>query len=121
MFWSHLLRQSHVADCLTRNRFDEVISMLHASNNDEEKKKGEDGYDKLHKIRHILERLNEKFQEATEMEPCLAVDEIMIPFKSRQSLKIYMMKKQKKNGVIKFGHFLGDHATSIEFSCTATT
>lgn len=73
--------------------------MFHASNNDDERKKGEDGYDRLHKIRHILERLNEKFQEATEMEPCLAVDEMMIPFKGRVSLKVYMMKKPKKKGL----------------------
>lgn len=98
MYWSRLLRQSRVADCMTRNRFDEIISLFHASNNDDEKKKGEDGYDRLYKIRHILDRLNEKFQEATEMEPCLAVDEMMIPFKGRHSLKVYMMKKPKKWG-----------------------
>ncbi|KAL3175833.1 hypothetical protein MRX96_001014 [Rhipicephalus microplus] len=42
MYWSRLLRQSHIADCMPSNRFDEVISLLHACN-DTEKKKEEDG------------------------------------------------------------------------------
>ncbi|KAL3229427.1 hypothetical protein MRX96_023610 [Rhipicephalus microplus] len=32
------------------------------------------------------------------MEPCLAVDEMIIPFKDRHSLKVYMMKRPKKWG-----------------------
>lgn len=58
----------------------------------------QDVYDNLYKICHILDTLNEKFQQAAEMERCLAVDEMMIPFKGRHSLKVDMMKKQKKWG-----------------------
>lgn len=98
MYWSRLLRQSHIADCMPRNRFDEVISLFHACNNDNEKKKEEDGYDKLYKVRPLLSRLNYNFQGAAEMEDCLAVDEMIIPFKGRHSLKVYMNKKPRKWG-----------------------
>ncbi|KAH8041755.1 hypothetical protein HPB51_017575 [Rhipicephalus microplus] len=98
MYWSRLLRQSHIADCMPRNRFDEVISLFHACNNDTEKKKEEDGYDKLYKVRPLLSRLNYNFQGAAKMEDCLAVDEMIVPFKGRHSLKVYMSKKPRKWG-----------------------
>ncbi|KAH9375166.1 hypothetical protein HPB48_017118 [Haemaphysalis longicornis] len=80
MYWSRLLHPSHIADCMPRNRFDEVISLFHACNNDNEKKKEEDGDDKLYKVRPLLSRLKYKFQGAAEMEDCLAVDEMIIPY-----------------------------------------
>ncbi|KAH8028972.1 hypothetical protein HPB51_021674 [Rhipicephalus microplus] len=98
MYWSRLLRQSYIADCMPRNCFDEVISLFHACNNDTEKKKEEDGYDKLYKVRALLSRLNYNFQGAAEMEDCLAVDEMIVPFKGRHSLKVYMNKKPRKWG-----------------------
>lgn len=98
MYWSQLLRQTHVAECMSRNRFDEIISLFHAANNDDEKKKGEDGYDRLYRVRPVLTRLNRNFLAAAEMEPCLAVEEMMIPFKGRHSLKVYMQKKPRKWG-----------------------
>lgn len=98
MYWSWLLRQAAIADCMPRNRFDEIISLFHVCNNDDEKKKGENGYDRLYKVHHMLEKLNEAFVGADEMEPCIAVDEVIIPFKGRHSLKVYIMKKLKKWG-----------------------
>lgn len=61
MYWSQLLRQSHLTHCMPRNRFDELISLFHACNHDDEKKK-EDGYDKLYKVRPLLSGLNYKFR-----------------------------------------------------------
>ncbi|KAH8026454.1 hypothetical protein HPB51_020564 [Rhipicephalus microplus] len=95
MYWSRLLRQSHIADCMPRNCFEEVISLFHACNNDTEKKKEEDGYDKLYKVRPLLSRPNYNFQGAAEMEDCLAVDEMIVPFKGRHSLTVYMNKKPR--------------------------
>lgn len=46
MYWSRLLRQAHIADSMPRNRFDEIISLFHVANNDDQKKKGQDGYDR---------------------------------------------------------------------------
>ncbi|KAL3222868.1 hypothetical protein MRX96_028300 [Rhipicephalus microplus] len=84
MYSSRLLRQAHVADSMPRNRFDEIISLFHAANNDDEKKKGQDRYDRLYRVRPVLQRLNKNFLNAAEMEPCLAVDEMIIPFKGQE-------------------------------------
>ncbi|KAL3247599.1 hypothetical protein MRX96_057024 [Rhipicephalus microplus] len=97
LYWFRLLLQSHFAHCIPRNRFDEVISLFHACNDDTEKKKEEDGYDKLYKDRPLLSRLNYNFQGAAEMEDCLAVDEI-IQFKGRHSLKVYINENPRKWG-----------------------
>lgn len=39
MYWSRLLRQAHVADCMPRNRFHEIISLFHAAKNYDMKKR----------------------------------------------------------------------------------
>ncbi|XP_072142318.1 piggyBac transposable element-derived protein 2-like [Dermacentor andersoni] len=57
-YWSANTRQADIADCMTRNRFDEIMSLFHAGNNDEAREKGEEGYDCLHKVRHVLTSLN---------------------------------------------------------------
>ncbi|KAL3218436.1 hypothetical protein MRX96_005942 [Rhipicephalus microplus] len=57
-----------------------------------------DMIDRLYRVRPVLQRLNKNFLNAAEMEPCLAVGEMIIPFKGRHSLKIYMMKNPKKWG-----------------------
>lgn len=72
-------------------------------------------------MRPVLQRLNKNFLDAAEIEPCLAVDEMIIPFKGRHSLKVYMMKKQKKSGAIKSGHSLVGQATCISLSYMVTT
>ncbi|XP_040064667.1 piggyBac transposable element-derived protein 2-like [Ixodes scapularis] len=43
MYWSANTRQADVANCMTRNTFDEILSLIHASHNNEEVKKGDDG------------------------------------------------------------------------------
>ncbi|KAH8021364.1 hypothetical protein HPB51_015511 [Rhipicephalus microplus] len=91
MYWSRQLRQAHVADCMPRNRFDEIISLFHAANNDNMKKKGEDGYDRLYRVRLVLEVLNKNVLGAAEMETCLAVDEMIIPFKGHAAQLLLSM------------------------------
>ena len=56
-------RQSAVADAMTINRFEDILSVLHASDNELMKKKGEPGYDKLHKIRPLLDLISQNFQK----------------------------------------------------------
>ena len=87
-----------VADSMTINRFEEILSILHTNDNELEKKKGEPGYDRLHKIRPLLTLVGLAFQRCAEPEQCVCVDEQIIPFKGNHSLKVYMMKKPKKWG-----------------------
>lgn len=68
MYWSANTCHADVAYFMTRNRLDEILSLLHASNDDDKVKKGEDGHDSLQKVRHVLIRLNINFWEAAGIE-----------------------------------------------------
>ena len=83
---------------MTINRFEEILSVLHANDNELLKKQGEPGYDRLHKVRPLLTMINAQFKRNAEPEKCVSVDEQIIPFKGRHSMKVYMSKKPKKWG-----------------------
>ena len=97
-YWSLNTRQDIVADSMTVNRFEEIFSLLHCNDNTMQKQRDEEGYDRLFKIRPIIARLNDNFRKNAERETHVSVDEQIIPFKGRHSLKIYMVKKPKKWG-----------------------
>lgn len=97
-YWAPNTRQDIVADRMTVNRFEAIFSLLHSNDNTLQKKKGEEGYDRLYKIRPIITKLNKNFSDSAERETHASVDEQIIPFKGRHSLKVYMMKKPKKWG-----------------------
>ena len=98
MYWSPKTRVPAVADLMTLNRFEEILSLLHVNDNELMKKKGEHGYDSLHKIRPLIKEISSNFENCSEPELFVAVDEQMVPFKGRHSLKVYMKKKPKKWG-----------------------
>lgn len=98
MNWSPKTRQAIVADAMTVNRYEEILSVLHANDNNLEKKKGEPGFDNLHKVRPLIDMLSSTFARCAEPEMYVSVDEQIIPFKGRHSLKVYMLKKPKKWG-----------------------
>ena len=98
MYWSAETRQPTVANAMTVNRFEEILSVFHVNDNGLMKGRGERGYDRLHKVRPLIELVNRAFKANAEPETFVSVDEQMIPFKGRHGLKCYMMKKPKKWG-----------------------
>ena len=87
-----------VADVMPVNRFEEILSILHASDNGLMKNRNEPGYDRLHKVRPLLNIMNENFAKCAEPEQHMSVDEQIVPFKGHHSLKTYMEKKPNKWG-----------------------
>jgi hypothetical protein len=59
LFWKNETRVGLVADLLSRNRFEEIHRCLHLVDNSNIRKKGEPGYDKLFKIRPVMESLRQ--------------------------------------------------------------
>ena len=99
LYWSTKTRIPFIADNMSRNRFDDILSILHFNDNlgcvtD----KDSSDYDKMYKLLHLITYLHEKFQSSVETETCLAIDEQMVPFKGRHSAKVYMPKKPCKWG-----------------------
>ena len=98
MYWASHSRQNAVADNMTCNRFEEILSLLHLNDNELMEPRGHPRHDPLFKVRPLLTKLNENFEKCAEKENCIAVDEMMVPFKGRHALKVYLMKKPKKWG-----------------------
>lgn len=98
MYWSPKTRIDAVAETMPRNRFDDILRILHFNDNSKQKGIGEEGYNKLFKIQPITDHLRGKFKGVVLPETYHAIDEMMIAFKGHHSLKMYMPKKPTKWG-----------------------
>ena len=88
-----------IADRIPRDRFYEIQRYLHFADNSLLPQRGEPGYDRLGKVRPIMEQLQKKFLELYQPHCENAIDEAMIPFQGRSSLKQYMPAKPVKRGI----------------------
>ena len=80
-YWSSKLSVSCVSNLMGVNRFKEIKWFMHFNDNSV---KNVD--DKLHKLRPVIDSINERLR-LVPIEECLAVDEQIIPFKGKSSLK----------------------------------
>ena len=88
-----------IADRIPRDRFFEINRFLHFANNTELTLCGDPGYDRLGKVRPVMEMLQERFLHIYHPHCENAIDEAMIPFQGRSSLKQYMPAKPVKRGI----------------------
>jgi len=82
---------------MPRNRFSLLLDYIHLNVKREMPKKGE-GYDKLYKIRSLLEMLSITYLKSYRPTKMQAIDKSMIRFKGRPSIKQYMPLKPIKRG-----------------------
>ena len=88
-YWSSLIGiPDDVAESV--NKFKQIKCFLHIVNNTTVNREY-----KLFKIRPIIDKLNEQLRKVP-FEESLAVDEQLIPFKERHSIKQYNPKKPHK-------------------------
>lgn len=84
-----------VQEAMARDRFLSILGKLHVNDNtkmDPNKK------DKLYKLRPLIESLSRKFKEIRSPGETLSVDESMIRFKGRSTIKQYNPMKPIKRG-----------------------
>lgn len=84
-----------ISKSMSRNRFDTILCNLHVNDNS---KIPLDNQDKVFKLKPMIESLNYKFDSAYEGSRQLSVDETMVVFKGRSSMKQYNPKKPIKRG-----------------------
>ncbi|XP_035215744.1 piggyBac transposable element-derived protein 4-like [Stegodyphus dumicola] len=98
-YWSTdpILSVQSVARIIIAKRFKKVTDILHVNDNSTNPC-GQLGHDKLDKIRAILSQLNDSIPKVYEPSSALGIDECMIAFKGRTSLKQYMPMKPIKRG-----------------------
>lgn len=98
MYWSQQLRQENVATYMSCNRFEEILMILHLSDNELQPAAGSPQFDKLFKVRTFLSNLQNNFKNHAAPETHMCVDEQIIPFKGQHSMKVYMKSKPNKWG-----------------------
>eukprot|EP00794_Sanderia_malayensis_P012537 gene12537-13823_t len=84
-----------VAETLPRNRFASILSNLHVNDNTAIPAGNKD---KLYKLRPLISSLNENYAKLYNVSQKVSIDESMILFKGRSSLKQYNPKKPIKRG-----------------------
>ncbi|KAJ8981573.1 hypothetical protein NQ317_002601 [Molorchus minor] len=80
---------------MARTRFEQILSNLHCNDNTQLPK---DNKDKLYKLRPLITKLNDNFRSFYKTTRRISVDESMILFKDRSTLKQYNPQKPIKRG-----------------------
>ena len=92
------LHYSPIADRIARDRFEEIARYLHFVDNDVLPARGDEGYHRLQKILPIVTAINKACIDNYRPNRENSIDEAMIPFKGRSSLKQYVPLKPVKRG-----------------------
>ena len=79
--------------------FFEISQYLHFVNNSTISSPYSENYDRLCKVRPILEYLCDKFQHLYDPHCECSIDEAMVPYKGHCSMKQYLPKKPTKRGL----------------------
>ncbi|KAG7236450.1 hypothetical protein INR49_000928 [Caranx melampygus] len=98
MYWSSEtgLHLELIADAMPVNRCEQILSYMHFVDN---YSLDPENADRFVKIRPVLDALKETFRSALDPEEFQSVDEMMIPYKGRLSIKQYVPKKPKPWGI----------------------
>lgn len=88
----------YISSLMTVNRFGWLLSHVHFNDNSIQPKRGEPNYDKLFKLRPFLTEMSKCFMENYHARQKLVIDESMVKFKGRSSLKQFMRDKPIKRG-----------------------
>lgn len=83
-----------IANAMPRNRFDLILKYLHFNDN-----MRNDGFDKLYKIRPLIDHMNSKFLEmGAPLGTHFSIDEAMEPYYGRNSMKQFVRGKPIRFG-----------------------
>ena len=99
-YWSQdpVFHYLPVASRISRARFLDIAKYLHFADNGSLAPSGTPEYDRLGKINPILNQLGERFRSVYNLHKEVSIDEAMIPFKGRSTMKQYLPLKPIKRG-----------------------
>lgn len=100
LYWSsdRFYNNPEISTVFPITRYKKITENLHLRNNAEEPPRTSPNYDKLYKLRTLIDTLNDVFQKQTSNSSRQSIDECMVKFKGRSCLKQYMPKKPVKRG-----------------------
>lgn len=99
-YWSAniQLRDNYIASLMPLKKFQWCLSNLHINDNNLEPRRHEQNYDKLYKVRPYFDHLSKTFLQCMNPNEFQSIDESMIKFKGRSTMKQYMPMKPIKRG-----------------------
>lgn len=99
-YWSSAsdLKDEFISSFMPFNRFSWFLHYLHLNDNTLMPEYSSPDYDKLYKVRPLLDEMSRKFGENYTCTERVAIDESMVKFTGRSSIKQYMPKKPIKRG-----------------------
>ena len=99
-YWTSesLLPVSGIVKGMPIDRFKVLLQCLHVNDNTTAKSRNDPNYDHLHRIRPLLNMSRDNFMHEYNIHREVSVDEAMVVFKGRSSLKQYMLLKPTKRG-----------------------
>jgi len=92
------LNDPYISSVMSVKRFSFILSHLHLNDNSKEPKKNKSGYDKLHKVALFLNNLSFTYKHFYNPTMNQSIDESLIKFKGRNSIKQYMPMKPIQRG-----------------------
>ena len=84
---------------MTKNRFEEISQYLHFNNSTKEPACGAENFDRLFKVRAVIDYVRSRCQNTFKPTKNIYVDEGMVAFRRRLSFKQYMPAKPTKYGI----------------------
>ncbi|XP_056397299.1 piggyBac transposable element-derived protein 4-like [Hyla sarda] len=100
-YWSNdmLYHTPLYRSVMPRNRFEALLKFLHYANNENCPPPSDPNFDRIYKIRPLVNYLNQKFSEVYTPEKEIAVDESLVHFKGRLHFRQYLPNKRARYGV----------------------
>ena len=100
-YWStnDILGTPALVKAMSRFRFEEINRYIHLNDNTKMPERESPDYDKLFKVRPFIDAIKANFLIQYHPNEHQSVDEAMIKYKGRTSLKQYMPKKPVKRGI----------------------
>ncbi|CAK1587806.1 unnamed protein product [Parnassius mnemosyne] len=96
-YWANNVRFHPIADTMTVNRFEKIREILHFNDNEGHLPREHPEHDRLHKIRTIVDHLNQRFMSVP-FDHRLSLDEQMCATKISHFMKQYLPNKPHKWG-----------------------
>ncbi|XP_021342234.1 piggyBac transposable element-derived protein 4-like [Mizuhopecten yessoensis] len=100
-YWTtdHLTQTPVFGKTMPRDRFFNLLSFIHLSNNETALPRGDEAYDPVYKVRPIYDVLSQKFRTVYIPEENISIDEGMVTWKGRLSFRQYLPNKPDKFGM----------------------
>lgn len=101
LFWStdDFFGNQGIKRTLSKNRYEDIISNLSFRDSSKEPLRGDENFDRLFKVRAVLDYVRAKCENNFKPTKNISVDEGMIPYRGRLSFKQYMPAKPTRYGI----------------------